>query len=75
MFSRYHFHNILYTVMYCVKLVLLAEDSDPFGEYFRPDEGSRAIIRVLIGLFWGLIVINELKFTHNILNSSFLTRI
>lgn len=60
--------------MYSVKLVLLAEDPDSFGEHFRPDEGSQAIIRVLIGLFWGLIVMlsNELKFTHNNLNSSFL---
>lgn len=24
--------------MYSVKLVVLAEDSDPFGQYFRPDE-------------------------------------
>lgn len=61
MLTRYHFHNILYTVMYSVKLVLLAEDPDPFKKYFRPDEGSQAIIRVLIGLFWGLIVIKRVK--------------
>lgn len=61
MLSRYHFHNILYTVMYSVKLVLLAEDPHPFGEHIRPDGGSRAIIRVLIGLFWGLIVIKRVK--------------